>query len=1690
MHRFSKKRVRLFFFLCLFALAIAFFRHALICRGAELFLSKCVLQGDACSFDYANGYWQNGAYTFHKVKLSSHGKEQSRGFDATIENLSFCYFFTLFPFRFESEVVVDGPQVTLINLQKDHKKGEKNIFSLYKKHPLLKKKISFYRGKVSFASDALTAIYFSAQSDMNNPYQKQLWLAMSQEGLVNAPITADLFLKEEGVTCDLQLNQLDLPWAFQVTRFFTRLLDDNSIYLSKGTLSGNVKIQLDPKDHLFDLSYDLQSSNLTLSHLKYGLQASVDQIKALADPNRKQKTPRSGQTWPYYVGHGVFSGAKINFHPPNAQNHQSNVALEGACEISASGELFVSCTGMLSSENKSAALSLLGNGWIENDQSWKLNLDTSVQQESHKVMTTQMSLIKEKPKNYSFEMNFHNIQVPSIGLIEYLLQKEYPQLNFVSLERGGLNGSLEGKFKGGHVESVRITNFCINRALFQDNQKKHRFSADQIRANATFDFSTPHFFEKACWELIIDNGVFEGINKAQVKEIQAHLFVENSYIQPTHITGLVNGMEADVHLKGTRHDLQMHLGLDFMPEDMAYLLDKTYPQNSLPIDDRLRLDLDMHLHMAYHQMKAEGSVEITSADLSKHAIHFGAQWDEKKGVDRGLWGGVRSGWFRSACLSSDIINWPLRVLGENCGKTTGHISLEGKFQDEQLALRFCPVHFTYLSPYIYLEMDRERQTDMYCNFHYDPKQSNWKGEIPLKDVKLVEQSFGLLFETFSSKLTLVEGKLDLRDIFAISQGVTFEGNAALKYGDQTDVKLIIDTQSIQGSAQNMQSILRHFSLFKNINLPLEGDLESGRQGMHLEAYVGNRREMINWNVEMTLKNGVYPITPFCYLKDVKTQLTWSWKTKALDLLGTSARFCLRQSSKSYQLNLPIARADFKRGWWQYDIRLEAPTHDIFRIVGTAERSIGGDKKTQILIDPELTRFFGAKINVHSFMVHPKKGVEHLELETDLSARDLYHHLDFFTHLGFLPIRVTDLEEMQSPRFEGTVNLKMFLDQNGKYTNCQVKSDRFVFGNVGWAHLLICAEKKGSTIDVSHFSAGSLSIKARMEKEENCWHVPFFDVDWKNCKLRGKKGRYLKKEKKVELPLERFDIDLSQLLRFIPSLSELEKSYCQGGISTSGVVGCDFSKGIKKMKWNADLDVIGSSLSKGNIRLESEKPVHLYFSLEKGFQIKGAAFDFFHPQSDQLWAKCQLNCLSYHCKEKKWEGKGIHLVVPPEMLRYLAAQGTFPYLQEKQGSLTLCKHSFKWDNQMELTFDFTWGKQAEIKGSLKEGYYWIQDKAWHIHRCQYHLVDGKMDFQIDTDFQSHPFAINAEISFFPHLKTHLTVQSKKLQDGSIPCPLTLISDYHEEKGFFIQSIEGSLEGLDCSLHHNPRRSSFDQVALSGHIKIDMPKLVSYLPLSMKKVVQQSEMGKGYELSGDCIISKNNIFLSHFDGYLKGKRFELLGSEMETLMSEITLNMNHIKLKQFTISDVSGILAAETIDLIRGENQKWKVFIPKMDVQDFRPSLLKKVGFYQKQIKPLTIRNLHLRNLQGMLEDLQSFTGRGELSFTNTFKGDYNIFIIPFEILSRLGLDKGLLVPICGKLNYSIQQGRVYLTQLSNSHSEGKKSYFYLSPLESSYIDLNGNLSIKIKMKQHVLLKITQPFTLAIDGTVKRMRYTLQ
>jgi hypothetical protein len=229
---------------------------------------------------------------------------------------------------------------------------------------------------------------------------------------------------------------------------------------------------------------------------------------------------------------------------------------------------------------------------------------------------------------------------------------------------------------------------------------------------------------------------------------------------------------------------------------------------------------------------------------------------------------------------------------------------------------------------------------------------------------------------------------------------------------------------------------------------------------------------------------------------------------------------------------------------------------------------------------------------------------------------------------------------------------------------------------------------------------------------------------------------------------------------------------------------------------------------------------------------------------------------------------------------------------------------------------------------------------------------------------------------------------------------------------------------------------------------------------------------------------------FKGELEGHDARLKDYLIHGLHASVDYSPTRFQLKNLTLQDPAGSLAIKECNGFRTTAlDKWNITIPLIKGQEIKPSIIRKLGASQKEIKPLQIRYFLMTDVLGQLGDLKSFRGLGKFNFTQHVKKEPSLFDIPLALLKDFGLDLDMFSPMMGEVQIQLKDGKLFFTDLQNAFSEGKRSEFYLAG-EPSYIDLNGGLYLNLRMQQNVVLKLVEPFMIAVRGTWEKPKYSLQ
>ena len=1673
-----KKKITLFAILFSLFCVLITLHHPLLCWMMKAYLHKQLPKENKLTISYQTTRFQRGQLVLHDVTIKYLEKERDSGVYVHIDRLKCFMSLTLFPFSFKPEIALDHPKIILLG--KDIKTLS-NTLSIYQLlgHHLLHTPITINRGEFCFG-DKHT--FFNFQNSEDNKAKK---LDFYQQEGQNPTFSAMIEKQDSQLECNLILEKLDVSWITTIgSHLFPTLIE--KIDITRGQITGKFSCFLSQSNRIDSIRYSLVVNDLLLSYETYGVKVGVDYltwkgtIPLQSETNQTQSLSLLDKIWPHFLGKATITGGYIIIDGPTGNNFWTATNIQGDWHSNKQNSPYLCLCGIFNREGREHAFQLTNKDIFEGHTLQKAMIDLCIFNEEHSQI--HLSISPKEAHHYFFQTEAISVGTDFLTLIHYLMSIYLPQLKELKIQNGIFSGKIQGWIQGKEFMQCEIIDCLVEHIQATTFNKKITWQAQKITGQGKFDLSTSDIFDGAYWDLDLEGGCITQDEGLQIEQITSHFSMYDHYVKPSNITMCINGIKGEATIEGLYHRLHLHIYSSLFLRDLLRLVgheDKDF-------ENQLTFHLNMHSQILKDKIAIEGTLFLHEQE-EKDSIQFGWNWNLDSLKKGKIQNAIDLGWFKATHFSASTMNLLLLVGGQNwCGK--GYLDFEGTFNAHRVDLCFDPTHLTYISSVIDLEPNKtNNEKAPYCRATFDFKTRNWSGNIPLKNMRIKAHTSGIIFDSFTAEMSLEQQEWICRNVDAIAHGVHFQGEIGV-YQNATHKELVINTDQIDGTIQDVLSLLRHFKPFSTINLPLEGKIISGPQDMQLRLYIGDRNEILDWKVALHFEEGSFPFSEALSLRNLSGDLSYSTKEHIFQIYNGQGHLCLcgAEHPKLYQLTIPLIKFDIMNGSWDYELKLEAPTHDIFKVVGTA---LYEDEELKFILNNDQTQLFGSKVDISTLAFTKNGALSRMNAQATLSALDLLHHLEFLTLSGFMPLKIMMEEETQTTQCEGEVSLLFTFNRKKKELEFTAKSMGLVCGPINCSHLAIHIERMDNQLLFDRFEMDGLAIKASMNKDEAGWIIPQLEIARKNCYFNSYAGYYDQNTHNLHLSSTHLQIDVKELIEFLPSSSNFDYlDYFTGTLLSTGSFTLDLSQGLKNPSFYSDIKLIGKGCGKGNLCLENSGTLHLSFNNEQGLEIKNAHLHFLNSESHTIWAKCHFDTLSY--LNNTWKGENVMLTIPPEMIHFLGKTDSIPHLICENESLILFTHSIHWNNQIEATINFTIGKESKADGQLKEGYYWLGGQAWYFHDCFFSFTKNHFDFNVHTLLNNKSLNIQMHSAYPPHFSSKIMVQESKDTKQEHSEPFVAQIAWNEHEGHYLHSISGQICGLEFDFHHNPKKSFYAQAVLTGQLKVNMPMLSPLLPEKVQKVIKKFEIGNGYKLSGDVILPKEQLEDVHFIGHLKGKNFHLMGLTMETLMSEVIIHPHQIELANCNISDTSGLFKVDKICICKEPNKKWNLAIPTLMIQDFRPSLLKKQGQQPGRIKPFMIRELYFHNICGYPEEANSFTGQGRLHFINTFKREYNLLDIPLDILGRLGLDMGLLIPVRGDLDFTMEEGRICLTELKKSYSEGNRSQFFLSSTQPSHIDFDGTININITMKQYVLLKPTESFILSIAGTVDNLKYGLK
>lgn len=630
-------------------------------------------------------------------------------------------------------------------------------------------------------------------------------------------------------------------------------------------------------------------------------------------------------------------------------------------------------------------------------------------------------------------------------------------------------------------------------------------------------------------------------------------------------------------------------------------------------------------------------------------------------------------------------------------------------------------------------------------------------------------------------------------------------------------------------------------------------------------------------------------------------------------------------------------------------------------------------------------------------------------------------------------------------------------------------------------LYIQGIQEGSHVTVNSFEFGNLKGAVDLSIDEKGCHFHYIRLKYADLGAFAFEGKFDFKTALLKGELNNLIIDLNALT-ILPHLATLDTWVSlwkpRGKLCGQGEVCVSF---LDKT-WSVETLSTFHELEFGGIHFGDGENLKCHYSSE-GLVVKGLEGEI---PGENGSLKYRLGQLQYHPESQKIAFDEFDFSLPPDRLSNVTHCASLLFPGKIHPSLIEWIESVKQQESLEGRISVTvFPDRVWVYLTLKDGQYFFNGHGLDLKRFSL-LYDSS-----ELNLQSACTLYGKEYWAILSMNTQTVDQGALILMEHAQAKESLVFHWQRRASGSIElcSIKGGLSGLTVDLERmNDPKGDFN-----GSVDVDAKRASHLLPYAIKEWTDRLSIGKGYRLQGHFNFGQGLEELV-FHGGFQGQNFSVGGMEFESLSSEAIIEPNHISIHHFNIQDKAGKCSIETVNCHKQEG-KWRIDIPKVEFQDLRMSHLKKGMHFSKKAKSsfrsLIIPQLELAGISGILGEKRTFIGKGELRFTNLPPKNLisNLLMIPTEITARIGLDLSLLVPVRGTISYEIREGKIHFLNLDNMYSEGKHSRFYLAKGTPAYLDFDGHLNLKIKMKQYnLLMKLAELFTVTVKGTLFKPTYT--
>lgn len=1543
--------------------------------------------------------------------------------------------------------------------------------------------------------------------DLDTNSQEGGWIKLFFDSQTPTPdcLVVEALSSPKAMEVNCTCERVNCSSLFALAKFFG--IDLSPWLITSGSLHGQLKAVFPGVQRPY-LEGELFVEQLAFNQVETKLEGEVEQARLKLEKN--QSAYELSDQVPTFIGQlDILKPASLTYNSP--KQIWTFKQIEGSVQLNNIETAFINLKGQGTNSDQPSHWIVQGEANLNAQRSLNLNLNLFCSSHGQPDSKIHLSFQQLQKGHKRAEIQLEKVSHSECEFLQTVLATYWPAFDEVKLEQGELNAIVDVDVTDHGIGELNIKQFQASHLCSKLKPWSATCNFDQVKGHGKVPLGKENFWQSIDASLHLEDGKvqFEGVTPPlPLTDIQAHFIIQQGRVEHSLVTLQLAGLKGKMDVEWGEHKQLLTFKLDGIVQDLAELLPHALQDGLRKKFYDNRVMVLANIKRQNQQVELGGTLHIERADSQQmDLIHFGC--DLKKMDKDSFPKFVPVGWFYGHHLPLDKFLSPF-IFRNGILQMEGEGEFNGSFDDQYLIIKYDAENLKIENEDLCIEVKQLHSTvpgQLIGSHQVDLKTYSHHGTLPIQHASYFEKNSGLVFRDIQGMVTFKDQIIRILPIEAYCEGVYFAGNLELDYSDPAPgvFELKLKFPTLSGKISQLQHLLAHLdqpSLLHKI--PLEGEVSAKEQGLSMSFAFVPKDYKLQADIRGTVTDG-----SLCFesadmaLKGIYMDVDYHHSQQLLEFGDIQGTLLV---GKPRRVEEYLFKGDFIRLHRianpdiELDIAVNDQENELLRLVGYTQDEQQGLKS--LYLNHDLSHISSIFPNIWQCQVRDWSHVEKLEFRSQFNLGIFLEDMKRFRQTGLLFLShglIDKLSQFLPIEGDGSCTISYQSDQGYNY---QLEGSHIKPGNSSEHFLLLRGSKQDKKWIIDQFQWDDLNAYAELRQTADKWKIPFLGLNVAQTLLLGLDGDFNPEEALLRGKLNFCDVNLAKLDRYESLQSFLTKWWPKGYLKAAGTMEWSFLPSDLWEGFKASLTAEAENLTLRDYPMQVLNPFQIDIQAKQNFCLRNVQLALV-PKSQE--ASIDLKQFVYHPYQDSFGGLQCTFQIPSHDLEELgqSLHHRFPDFLDASIQEVLVASKPQGQLRGTLTIENDHLSQHSIRLLLDDGLYTFKKREYDLKHPEIQIKGNELRFTALSQYERCPFQVILETGW-PSCRQCLCTLVNRDNSTSSAQPLMIKWDHHPQRGIVLRSLKGEFSGCSFALTGDQEPSPDNGwTALKGQVSFDFNRLCPLLTTEMAEKIKKLKLGSLYSLDGNFWVNPDfgTSFkeMISFKCILASQEAILKGYQVQNLQSELQYVPGRLDMQDLSIQDPAGSLkVAHLIATWDSGKDQWTVFVPRLLVKNLRLSLLRQIESPYTQTNPkfrsLVVKRIEVQNFSGEFNNQQTWQAKGNLHFLNPSRKTpfHPLLAIPAEIILRLGLDPHVLNPVTGIIYFNLQGDRFYLTRFKDVYSEGRGSKFYLAQgPDPSWMDLDGNLSVQVRMKQYNLIfKIAELFTVSVQGNIKKPRYTLQ